>query len=128
MNLSFKQGTQEAFDALNSFTQGSLYLTTDKGQLYYAQNDDNVVRIGGLKTCSLDEFNTIDKDINQLYYIPSDCAFGYYNGEAWVLFKLNPLDLIQQLFYIGSNEDEANGRIWIDPSEEQIYSIDGVKF
>jgi hypothetical protein len=30
-NLSFKRGEQKDFDALNSFTQGSLYLTTDMG-------------------------------------------------------------------------------------------------
>ena len=148
-NLSFKKGKQEDFDALNSFTPGGLYLTTDVGYLYYANSDSktDIVQVGGiLLNCSEEDYLLTKQNppiydhLNQnyLYYIPTRFAFFYCSDKennVWTYVGLEPMELVQHLLYFqpeGESEEDAQnnsrGRIIIDVNKDSIYSIDGVKF
>ena len=149
MNLSFKQGRQEDFDALNSFTPGGLYLTTDMGYLYYADGDNktDIIQVGGiLVNCSEEDYLLTKQNPprydhlnkNCLYYIPTRFAFFYCSdkeNDVWTYVGLEPMELVQHLLYFqpkGEDEDVAwnksQGRIVIEVDEDSVFPVEGVKF
>lgn len=85
-NVMFKRGTQAALNALNGFTDGCFYLTTDTDRLYVAQSANELVElnksitiinnVSSLPTSTSDvkgqngkELNGSEVEVGQFYYI-----------------------------------------------------------
>ena len=100
--IAFKKGSQNTFNNLSSFTEGTLYLT-DAGHLYYANGTtkDSVIQISNIhKITSYGDFsgkeagqnylNSIESTaiIGDYYYLVPDNALMYKKNTGWS--QINP--------------------------------------
>ena len=86
LNVAFKQGTQSRLDGLTAFQQGSFYLTTDTGRLYYANSTE---RSGLLKLNQYIRFidttsalPTSGMAVGDIYYIRQGNILAIYDNDT----------------------------------------------
>lgn len=100
--IAFKKGSQTQFDKLQSFTEGTLYLT-DAGHLYYANGTakDNIIEISNIhkidsygsgytgQNAALNYLNDIQSPIiGDYYYLVPDNMLVYKDTNEWK--QINP--------------------------------------
>lgn len=74
-NVSFKKGSQNALDALNTYVEGAFYLTTDTDRLYFAQSSSELVELNQFvhKVTNYNALpNTDDVRVGDFYYLDTE--------------------------------------------------------
>lgn len=126
LQISFKRGTQDAFNKLTSIQEGAFYLTTDTNRLYVGRKDtDNKIIADELnKTiCQVDSFTDLENKgataltLNQFYYCIKENILAYckQDGSTYKWVQVNPdtdtNDTIQVSKFEASNAiDNTEGK------------------
>ena len=80
-NVYFKRGHQVDLDQLNSYTEGSFYLTDDTDRLYFAQSNSELVYLNrGVQV--VNTLPTTGMQDGDIYYIPSQNILAIYDSDT----------------------------------------------
>ena len=110
----FKKGTQSNFNSLNSFTEGSFYLT-DAGHLYYANGTTkgNVILISNVHTVTptgaqtrLQALNAANPIIGDYYYVTNENILLYKTADGWNQINADTtLDPSSSVISVAANDE-----------------------
>lgn len=86
--VQFKCGEYSGFKALQSYEQGTIYVTTDEQGIYFAKDANTAVKLGNIITfATLADWKTAitpPYNADVFYYITNDNALIKFNGSKFV--------------------------------------------
>lgn len=116
--VQFKCGEYSGFKALQSYEQGTIYVTTDEQGIYFAKDANTAVKLGNIITFATlaDWKNAINPPYNAdvFYYIANDNALIKFNGSKFVqINSASAQDINDIRTAIGSKTDAVTtATVW----------------
>lgn len=115
--VQFKCGEYSGFKALQSYEQGTIYVTTDEQGIYFAKDANTAVKLGNIITFATlaDWKNAINPPYNAdvFYYIANDNALIKFNGSKFVqINSASAQDINDIRTAIGAKTDTTTDTIW----------------